>query len=196
MVAPTSKGKAVKILVADYHPLFREGLRHILARFIRNPTIVEAGDFDEAVKVAGREKGIDIVLLDLTMPGGPWHLGIERLRQLLPRKTRIVIVSASEDRSDVSRAVALGASGFIPKTSSGKVFLSALDLIMAGGVYLPMGLLEQEMDPIKTADIGLLSSRQLAVLELVKQGWSNKEIAADIGTRLVMLTHHLPFGMA
>jgi DNA-binding NarL/FixJ family response regulator len=171
----------MKVLVADDHRLFREGLRHVLDQLDMSLTLVEAGDFEETIVAAQREQDIDIVLLDLTMPGGPWEHGFELLQQVLPGNTRVVILSACDDRSHVRQAMALGASGFISKTSSSRVMLSALRLIMAGGVYLPPAMMEQGMSDdsrsTSTGSASFLTPRQREVMELLAQGRANKEIA-------------------
>ena len=175
----------MKVMVADYHVLFREGLCHILAQLTPPPTIVQAGNFEDAIKIAKRESGLDVVFLDLTMPGGPWDLALDRLHQLLPKRTRIVIVTASDDPRDVKLAISLGASGFIPKKSSSKIFLSALGLIIAGEVYVPQSMVgdlmsERRLPTTKVRGVKPLTPRQREVLELLKQGWKNKEIAARL----------------
>ena len=176
-----SKGKIMKILIADKHVLFREGLHHILAQRPICPTIVEAGNFEEAAKIAKKEPAIDIVLLGPTMRGGPGHHVLERLCRSLPPQTHVVIISASDNRQEVNLAINLGVSGFIPKTTTSKVFLAALDLIMAGGTYLPMGLVTSEGQlPAIKSDGRLLTTRQKAVLELIKLGMSNREIAGSL----------------
>jgi DNA-binding NarL/FixJ family response regulator len=174
----------MKVLIADDHQLFREGLIAILACLGGSPTIVEANDFSEAIIAAECETGIDIVLLDLTMPGGPWPQRLAQLRQLLPQPGRIVIVSAASDYVSVGQAMTLGASGFIPKTASSRIFLSAIDLVLAGGAYLPPGILEQKTpsEPYLSPSMGInvLTPRQREVLEQLKHGKSNKEIAKGL----------------
>ncbi len=173
----------MKILIADDHELFRDGLRHVLDQLGGPLAIVEASDFPQAIEVAERDTDIDIVLLDLTMPGMAWPDGLQRLKDLLPERVPIIILSASDDRRHVLQAVNLGAAGFIPKTSSSRVMLSALKLVLSGGVYLPPALLEQASHgdsggPIANGNAAsFLTPRQREVLALLGQGKSNKEIA-------------------
>lgn len=184
---PDRKKKTVgtmKILIADDHELFRDGLRHVLDQLGGSLTIVEASDFAQAVAAVEREPDIDIVLLDLNMPGMPWNEGLQRLKELLPEQIPIIVLSASDDRRHVLQAVNMGASGFIPKTSSSRVMLSALKLVLSGGVYLPPALLEQGasqgdgMGPLANENaVSFLTPRQREVLALLGQGKSNKEIA-------------------
>lgn len=173
----------MKILIADDHELFRDGLRHVLDQLGGALEIVEACDFAQAVAAVERERDIDIVLLDLAMPGMTWNEGLQRLKDLLTDTVPIIVLSASDDRRHVLQAVNMGAAGFIPKTSSSRVMLSALKLVLSGGVYLPPALLEQsnsQADGLGIANenaVSFLTPRQREVLALLGQGKSNKEIA-------------------
>lgn len=180
-----SDEKGMYILIADDHELFRDGLRHVLTQLDASVTIFEASDYPGAVALAESEPRINIVLLDLSMPGLPWNEGLQTLRQKLPHEVPIIVLSASDDRRHVLQAVNLGAAGFIPKTSSSRVMLSALKLVLSGGVYLPPALLDQSSEH-GYSDGGLggqdgaasfLTPRQREVLVLLGQGKSNKEIA-------------------
>lgn len=178
--------KPMKILIADDHELFRDGLRHVLTQLDGTVSIVEASDYPQAISLAETEVDIGIVLLDLGMPGMPWGEGLQNLRKTLPVEVPIIVLSASDDRRHVLQAVNLGAAGFIPKTSSSRVMLSALKLVLSGGVYLPPALLDQggesAPEPAGTGtgqenSASFLTPRQREVLALLGQGKSNKEIA-------------------
>jgi len=175
--------RTMKILIADDHELFRDGLRHVLDQLGAELTIVEACDFTQAVAAVNSQSDFDIVLLDLNMPGMPWNEGLQTLRTTLPDTVPIIILSASDDRRHVLQAVNSGAAGFIPKTSSSRVMLSALKLVLSGGVYLPPALLEQstpqnDIGPMANENaVSFLTPRQREVLALLGQGKSNKEIA-------------------
>lgn len=178
----------MKILIADDHALVREGLRHVLRRLDDDAVVVEAADCAEALQLAERYGEFDVVLLDVAMPGMDGLNGLARLRERLP-STPIVMLSASEDAGLVREALQRGAQGFIPKSSTGNVMLSALRLIFSGGVYLPPSLLCQPSVPanvvpasdgerLERADAGLgLTQRQREVLALIVKGKTNKEIA-------------------
>ncbi len=190
----------MRILIADDHELFRDGLRLVLSNLGPDVTVVEAGTYDETLTLlrSGGQDGTDaigVVLLDLVMPGMRWAEGLAALKTTAP-EVPVVILSASQDRRLVLETVRLGASGFIPKTSSSKVMLSALQLVLSGGIYLPPSLIATD-DPggnddpatllaaahavppndAPPADAPLLTPRQREVLALLGQGKSNKEIA-------------------
>jgi len=189
----------VKILIADDHELFRDGLRLVLDDLDPDLEIVEASTFDEALGRAAETPPPDLVLMDLVMPGMAWNEGLSALKQAVGAAP-LVVLTAAEDRRLVLDAVRLGAAGFIPKTSSGKVMIGALRLVLSGGVYLPPALLEdrevaalQQALPLQAmaevpghgmsraaADVPL-TPRQREVLALLGQGQSNKEIARALG---------------
>jgi DNA-binding NarL/FixJ family response regulator len=174
----------MKILIADDHELFRDGLRHVLAQLGEPLTLVEACDFEQAVAAIHDNCDIDLVLLDLGMPGADWTDGLRRVRESLPDRP-VIILSAIDDRRHVLQAVNLGAAGFIPKSSPSRVMLSALRLVLSGGVYLPPALIEPQggilpdgFNPEQA--IAFLTPRQREVLALLGQGKSNKEIARSL----------------
>lgn len=195
----------MRILIADDHELFRDGLRLVLDDLDPDLEIVEASTFDEALARASESPSPDLVLMDLVMPGMAWNEGLSALKRAVGAAP-LVVLTAAEDRRLVLDAVRLGAAGFIPKTSSGKVMIGALRLVLSGGVYLPPALLEdrevaalQQALPLQAMDghghghaghgVGSarpmadvpLTPRQREVLALLGQGQSNKEIARALG---------------
>ncbi|MGB1024997.1 MAG: response regulator, partial [Rhodospirillaceae bacterium] len=135
----------MKILIADDHELFRDGLRLVLADLSAEISVDEACTYDEALERLEAGAQYDIILVDLVMPGMIWSEGIAAIKERAP-SSLVVVLSASEDRTLVRQAVRLGAAGFIPKTSSSKVMISALQLVLSGGVYLPPALLNDNPD--------------------------------------------------
>ncbi|MBK1665733.1 DNA-binding response regulator [Rhodospirillum rubrum] len=192
----------MKILIADDHELFRDGLRLVLASLDPALEVTEACTYDEALRLVSTNgegaEAFTLILVDLVMPGLPWSEGLQALRLAAP-ETPVVVLSASEDRKLVRDAVRLGASGFIPKTSSSRVMISALKLVLSGGMYLPAALLDDDViaepvavqapaggaagaaSPLVAGSAGSAASRltprQGEVLRLLGQGKSNKEIA-------------------
>lgn len=181
----------MKILIGDDHVLFREGLRRLLEQLKEGASFQEASNFDELLDKAGAGEAYDLVLTDLRMPGWPGFTGIQMLRERQP-DAKVVVVSASEAHHDVRDALEHGASGYIPKSSSVKIMLSALDLIFSGGVYVPPTVLREgseaeprigagAMPPADPQLEHLLTQRQREVLDRLREGKSNKQIAHELG---------------
>jgi len=184
----------MKILVCDDHPIFREGLCEALAEF--DAAFVEAPDSDAALQAVAADTAIELVLLDLSMPGVDGWTAFRALRERHPG-VPVVIVSASEDPGDIRRALDGGAAGFIPKSSPIEVLRSALRLVLAGGVYVPVAALGAP--PAAPAPSGglrrnrapALTRRQIDVLERLARGLTNREIAASLGIAEATVKTHL-----
>jgi len=130
------------------------------------------------------EKKERAALLDLNLPGVSGLDGMQQIRHQIPA-TPIVLLSASEDRSKVLRAIEQGAKGYIPKSSASDIIITALQLVLTGGVYLPMAILDTVNSPRTKTSNGngkTLTPRQVDVLKLLAEGHSNK----SIGNRLEM----------
>jgi len=165
----------VKILLADDHALFREGVKQLLARLHPHARVMEAANGAEVLHAARAQQDFDLVLLDLAMPGVDGFAGLAAFRAHAP-STPVVVLSASEDAADVRAALDGGAAGFIPKASTSEVILGALRLVLAGGVYVPPTLLGGHHVVAAKADIDALTPRQREVLALLAQDLSNKKI--------------------
>jgi DNA-binding NarL/FixJ family response regulator len=170
----------MKILIADDHALFREGLRHILMQLDRDVTVLEAANHDATAKLLAQHQDADLALVDLNMPG---REGTEALSELLAGSPTVpvVVLSASEHRRDMRRALDAGAMGFIPKSETAHVMLSAVRLVLSGGVYIPPALVKGEMSAAPDGGAGELTPRQRDVLERLIQGKPNKEIGRELG---------------
>lgn len=175
----TGKAGIVKILIADDHALFRDGLRYVLRALEPHVVVLEAASAAQAMQIAAREQQLDLVLLDLAMPGLDGFAGLDMLRERFP-DIPVVVVSASEDPRDMRRALDAEASGFIPKSMSGAEMVCALRAVLAGNVYVPKGIGVLDDDEHDASD-PRLTPRQLQVLELMCEGMSNKEIALRLG---------------
>ncbi|OFZ99062.1 MAG: hypothetical protein A2Z64_14700 [Betaproteobacteria bacterium RIFCSPLOWO2_02_67_12] len=179
----------MKILIVDDHPLVREGVRHTLASLQRDVIVLEAGNANEALELSAQHPDLDLVMLDLALPGMPGLAVLEELRQR-GCTAPVVVLSGSCERADVIAALNSGAMGFIPKLSSSELMLQALRLVFAGGVYIPplaLGMLDlpgvggasDAAGPKSLQQLGL-SERQRQVLALIAQGKPNKVIASDL----------------
>ena len=172
----------MKILLVDDHPLFIEGMRGILQRLDDAAVIQTSGSCEEALGLIEKDDDIDLLLLDLNLPGMSGLDGMQQLRHHLPA-TSIVLLSASEDRNKVLRAIELGAKGYIPKSSTSEIIITALQLVLSGGVYFPMAVLDTiNSSHAKTSNGNghTLTLRQIEVLRLLAEGHPNKTIAEKL----------------
>jgi len=179
----------MKILLADDHALFREGLCHVLRALIDEVSIIEAADYPEAIRAARQHQDFDLVLLDLKMPGMDGLAGVESMLRERP-EVPLVVISAVIDRHFVLGAIDHGAAGYIPKTLSGKVLIGALNLILSGGIYLPVEALSSNTNSVGVNPVGSnggagvpppkLTRRQTDVFSLLALGLSNKEIGHQL----------------
>ncbi len=176
------------LLVADDHALFRDGLSLLLKQLDPDVHIIEASCFEAAMACAQSGIDLDLALLDLNMPGMDGVAGITRF-QAQASDVPVVVISASEDVADIKDILDAGAMGYIPKSSSSQVMLSALRLVLAGGVYVPVNVLHDVDSPCESAckpsankpGAGSnLTHRQLEVLRLIIQGKPNKIIAREL----------------
>jgi DNA-binding NarL/FixJ family response regulator len=185
----------VKILVVDDHPLILEALHHVLRQLDREVEVHDARSAAEGRKLIAAHPDTGLLLLDLTLPDVDGLTLLDELRHSFPA-IPVVVLSGSDRREDVLRAIDLGAMGFIPKTSSNQVMLQALRLVLSGGVYLPpAALVHQEEAEVEAAGSGPetasagrvtarelgLTGRQAQVLALILQGKPNKVICRELG---------------
>ena len=185
----------MKILIADDHELFLKGLEIILTDFDKSAELVKAKNYTELLSIIEKEKSFDLILTDLAMPGAVWLDALKQIHEKLP-ETPVIILSAVFEREIVQKTIELGASGYIPKTSSNAIILSAVNLVLSGAVYIPAELLNDtpssEFNELKKLEnisesvdvnekIKILSPRQLEVLQLIASGKSNKQIAFELG---------------
>jgi DNA-binding NarL/FixJ family response regulator len=181
----------MKVLLIDDHPVVREGLIKLLQELEPGVGWAEAATIDEAVH---KGDSFELVLLDLHLGGVSGTTGLAVIRTSFPSAT-LVVVSADEEPSLVRRCIELGASGFIPKSSSPAHCKLALQLVLSGGVYLPPIVLKAEARAQKAAssDAGGtgLSDRQLRVLRMAISGKSNKLIARALDVSEGTVKQHL-----
>ncbi len=191
----------MKLLLADDHALFRQALRHILSELGSDTVVIEAESLGKALALASEHQDLDLVLLDLKMPDVQGIDSVYAFRQRYPALP-IVVLSASEDCDDIEAVLDAGALGFVPKSSPAAVLISALRLVLEGGIYLPPQLLSRVAPSPRPAHypnpvlsghgrVDGLTERQIEVLRLLEQGKSNKEIARDLSLSEGTIKIHL-----
>lgn len=176
----------MRVLIADDHSLFREGLEQLLKQLDDNMTFTHAADLAEAeADLRAAEDDYDLVIIDWRMPGMDRPGAFRHLRETKP-DTPVVVISASEEPTDIEAAMQAGASGYIPKSSNAQVTLGALRLILEwGGIYVPPSLLRNgqvapSTSPPRREERPTLTRRQVEVLRLIADGKSNREIARTL----------------
>jgi DNA-binding NarL/FixJ family response regulator len=186
----------MKILVVDDHTLIREALRGVLQELKPEADVMDASSCREALELAQANAGeLDLILLDLSLPDGDGFDTLGELRDLYPA-VAIVVLSASRDRDSVTKALDLGALGFIPKSASRAVMVSALQLVFAGGIYVPPEILQKApmsspvSAPMSPSELGL-TERQIDVLALMMEGKSNKAVCRELDLAEATVKNHV-----
>jgi DNA-binding NarL/FixJ family response regulator len=185
---------STKLVIADDHPLFRGALRGAVEAFLPGAIVHEANGLDELGKLLGEERDIDLVLLDLTMPGVQGFSGLIYLRAQFPA-VPIVIVSATEEPVVIRRAVEFGASGFIPKSLDTEGIGNAVRTILSGDVWAPPDVDLDTAEDREIIDlvrrIGRLTPQQMRVLMMLSEGLLNKQIAYELGVSEATVKAHV-----
>lgn len=180
-----------KIIVADDHPMFREGLCHLLAGRLPDAEIFEAGTVDEVFALIKREGSPELFLLDLLFPGMNPRETLKSLRQSCPNSS-IIIVSMIEDDTTIEKVMAFGADGYVVKSLSAEEMIAAIDAVRAGQYIVAKppqsGLVPQSPE---LADIMELSQRQKEILALICAGQSNKHIGRELALSPFTVRNHI-----
>jgi DNA-binding NarL/FixJ family response regulator len=183
--------KRTRIIIADDHPLYREALATAFGRTADIEASASVDDLEQAL--AAIEKGpVDLVLLDLDMPGMSGASGVGRVRELYP-DTRVAVISGSVGAGKIRDALAAGACGYVPKTFTPDMILAAVRLMLSGAIYVPPDALSGAAEAPEGragAGSGTLTPRELEVLRLLTKGAANKEIARAIGVAEVTVKLH------
>ena len=183
-----------RFVIADDHPLFRGALREAVSGVFERAEIAEAGSFDEVAKLLDRGGEVDLILLDLTMPGVRGFSGLMYLRAQYP-SVPIVVVSANEDPAVIRRCMDFGASGFIPKTLGIESMRDAITRVLSGGVWTPPDVdLESGSDAQAAAlmaRLATLTPQQVRVLMMLSEGLLNKQIAYELSVSEATVKAHV-----
>jgi DNA-binding NarL/FixJ family response regulator len=193
----------MKILIVDDHALIRDGLQGVLKKLKRGATVLEAADCRQAMAAVEGNPDIELILLDLSLPDRDGFSVLTELRERYPA-IAVVVLSGTQDSATVTKALELGAVGFIPKGTRREVMLGAFQLIFDGSVYVPPQILTQQGDTSQPAPAALrdnrsiitpaeagLSERQFDVLALMMQGKSNKVICRILNLAEPTVKNHV-----
>ena len=192
----------MEILFADDHGLVREGIRPFLETLDSEVNVLEAANLQEAIRLASESDSLDLAILDLHMPGMDGLEGIRKLAAECP-DVPIVILSGDVGKREVLKAIEYGASGYLPKTLSGKSLLSALRLVLTGETYVPASVFvnDDEMregptTPLRQSfppdnPLSKLSKREWEVLGHLINGKTNKEIGRELDLQEITIKIHV-----
>jgi two-component system nitrate/nitrite response regulator NarL len=176
----------MKLLVVDDHPIVRDGLAALLGQMGPDTVVLQVGDAGGALALVAAHADLDVVVLDIAMPGMDGLRALAEFGRTRP-ELPVVVISASEDARDAREALAKGALGYVPKSASQHTLLSAIRLVLNGDVYVPPLILAEtvvarSLNPSVAAGPGrpTLTDRQIDVLRRLSEGQSNKQIAAEL----------------
>jgi len=182
------------LVIADDHPLFRGALREAVTSVVPATNVAEAGSFGELTALLEKEADVDLVLLDLSMPGVSGFSGLIYLRAQYPA-IPVVVVSASDDGDTIRRSMEFGASGFIPKRFGVEALREAIGKVIKGDVWTPSDVdLSAGVDPdvAKLRDrLITLTPQQVRVLMMLSEGLLNKQIAYELGVSEATIKAHV-----
>lgn len=183
-----------RFIIADDHPLFRGALRGAVATLFPGADVAEAGTFDEASKILDQGAEVDLVLLDLAMPGVRGFSGLMYMRAQYP-SVPVVVISANDDPSTIRRCMDFGASGFIPKTLGVDGMRNAIAAVLKGGIWTPPDVdLTTSSDSETSAMLArlvTLTPQQVRVLMMLSEGLLNKQIAYELSVSEATVKAHV-----
>lgn len=182
------------IIIADDHPLFRGALHQAIVSLMPDAHVLEANGMEDLSKTLGDERDVDLVLLDLAMPGVQGFSGLMYLRAQYPG-VPVAIVSATEEPSIIRRAMDFGASAFIPKSLDIETIGAAIKVVLAGDSWVPPDVDLSASEDKETANLvrrlATLTPQQVRVLMMLSEGLLNKQIAYELSVSEATVKAHV-----
>jgi len=182
------------VVIADDHPLFRDALKQAIESLLPDCSCPTAGDLDSVCELLRSLDSIDLILLDLTMPGVSGFSGLISVRAEFP-EIPVIVVSATEDPGTIRKCLDLGASGFIPKSSGSELITDGIRTVLSGEIFVPPYVdLDSEGDSETDQLIRKLQSltpQQTRVLSMLGKGLLNKQIAYELGVSEATVKAHV-----
>lgn len=185
----------MKFLIADDHELFLQGLEFVLRKEYSDTQLTLAKNYNEIIDILKKQKDFDLLITDLAMPGGNWLEALQKIHNLMPEMP-IIIVSAVFDKEILQKTYNIGVAGYVSKSFPNNIIISAINLVLAGGMYIPPDLVKMNEktnvghledlirdydNSQKNSNEKLLTPRQTEVLQCIANGMSNKQIAYELG---------------
>jgi two-component system nitrate/nitrite response regulator NarL len=187
----------MKILIVDDHPIYRKGLVALLHQMEPDTALLQASDSVQALALISEHDDLDVVILDLVIPGMDGLQAIAEFGKIRP-ELPVIILSSSENPADVRAALANGALGYIPKSAAEHTLLSAIRVVLNGDIYVPPFVLLQtksghlaDTKIEARPDRPVLTDRQIEVLRRISAGQLNKNIAVELGLSEKTVKSHI-----
>jgi two-component system nitrate/nitrite response regulator NarL len=187
----------MKILIVDDHPIYRKGLIALLDQMEPDTALLQANDGAQAMALIAENDDLDVVTLDLVIPGMDGLQAIAEFAKIRP-ELPVIILASSENPSDVRAALANGALGYVPKSAAEHTLLSAIRIVLNGEIYVPPFVLLQtksrHLANLKIesgSDKPVLTDRQIEVLRRISAGQLNKIIAIELGISEKTVKSHI-----
>jgi len=172
----------MQFIIADDHPLFRTAMTHTLAQKFADAQITEVDSLPALLDLLKTGIEVDLLLLDLHIPQAHGFTGLALISEQFS-EVPVMIVSGNDNPSVIHKAIAIGASGFLPKAASNNDIAAAIDAVLAGHIWLPANLpeaVETELEDLPAERIAALTPQQLRVLTMIGEGLYNKQIASEL----------------
>ncbi|TLU64795.1 response regulator transcription factor [Thalassotalea litorea] len=185
--------EVVKIAIADDHPLFRTALIQAASKTLADSKILEAESFSELQTLIKEHSDLELIFLDINMPGNDGFSGLSRIKNGFP-DIQVIMVSAIESGKVISRAIDLGASGYIPKSSSLEQISRAIGTVLNGETWIPEGIVVEDVNgPEKqlAEKLETLTPAQFNVLQMICDGLLNKQIAYEMNIQETTVKNHV-----
>lgn len=188
----------IKIIIADDHPLFRSALCQAIRQGLGEVVLLECDSIKKLEETLSANQDIDLVLLDLHMPGANGFSGLVRVRREHP-EIPVVVVSASEEPNIIHRAIDYGASGFIPKSADLPTIGKAIESVLQGNIWLPEKVSDAQLNDGErnheekafAERIKTLTPQQLRVFMMLTKGLLNKQIASEVNVSEATVRTHM-----
>jgi DNA-binding NarL/FixJ family response regulator len=187
----------MRIVVADDHALVRGGVGILIKTLHPDTELIECNNYEKTLKVLNSSEPVDLLLLDLLMPGMDLVKSVKHICTKWP-DVPVIVISVREDMQTIRDALRSGAMGYIPKSSTPDVTMNAIRLVLSGGIYVPpdalqlgSGISAPEENAFDEAESAPENGRQVEVMDLISEGRSNKEIATELGLTPGTVKMHL-----
>ena len=185
----------LKFLIADDHPLYREALKAALQTEFDRVVYLESDSFSSTLSVIRNNRRLNLVLLDLNMPGCENYYGLLRVKESYPNLP-VAVVSASDSIDVISQVLEFGADAFIPKTTPTSDLIVAVKTVLDGEKWIPdeiqSKLVDVDNNTMKVAQmVRELTPKQFQVLRYIKQGMMNKQIADQLNVTEATIKAHI-----